>query len=65
MPARLPLRTRLRHLNETIRWAPAPYFEGPAPQRLRYIGYVLASVLGWTAGSLLVLAAVGRALASI
>ncbi len=61
----LPLRTRLRHLVETVRWSPAPYFEGSARQRLRYVGYLLASVLAWTVGSLVVLAAIGRALASV
>lgn len=65
LPVRLPVRTRLRHLAETVRWAPAPYFEGSARQRLRYVGYLLGSVLAWTVGSLVVLAAVGRALASI
>lgn len=62
--AALPLRTRLRHLNETIRWAPAPYFEGTARQRLRYVGYVLGSMLAWAVGGLVVVAALGRALTS-
>lgn len=62
--APLPLRTRLRHLNETIRWAPAPYFEGTARQRLRYVGYVAGSMLAWTVGGLVVVAALGRALSS-
>ena len=61
---RLPLRARLRHLTETVRWAPAPYFEGTARQRLRYVGYLMGSVLVWTSGSLVVLAALGRALTS-
>ncbi|UZN03844.1 chemotaxis protein CheW [Cellulomonas sp. S1-8] len=65
LPVRLPVRTRLRHLAETVRWAPAPYFEGSARQRLRFVGYVLGSMLAWTVGGLVVLAAVGRALASI
>lgn len=64
LPVRLPLRTRVRHLNETVRWAPAPYFEGSARQRLRYVGYVLGSVLAWTVGGLVVVAALGRALTS-
>ncbi|MBO3090109.1 chemotaxis protein CheW [Cellulomonas dongxiuzhuiae] len=63
--AALPLRTRLRHLNETIRWAPAPYFEGSARQRLRYVGYLLGSVLAWTVGGLVLVAALGRALTSV
>ncbi|MBF0688608.1 MAG: chemotaxis protein CheW [Cellulomonas sp.] len=62
--AALPLRTRLRHLNETIRWAPAPYFEGTPRQRLRYVGYVLGSMLAWAVGGLVVVAALGRALTS-
>lgn len=62
--ARLPLRTRLRHLGEAVRWTPAPYFEGPARQRLRYVGYLMGSVLAWTVGGLVVLAALGRALGS-
>ncbi len=61
----LPLRTRLRHVVETMRWAPAPYFEGGLRQRLRYVGYVLGSMLAWSVLSLLVLAAVGRALATL
>ena len=62
--AHLPLRTRARRLVATVRWSPAPYFEGPLRQRLHYVGYLLASVLAWTVGSLVVLAAIGRALAS-
>lgn len=62
---RLPLRTRLRHLNETVRWAPAPWFEGSVRQRARYVGYLLGSVLAWTVAGLLVAAAIGRALASL
>jgi len=61
----LPLRTRLRHLTETVRWAPAPYFEGSVRQRVRYVGYLLGSVLAWTVAGLLVAAAIGRALASL
>lgn len=61
----LPLRTRLRHLNETVRWAPAPYFEGDVRQRLRYVGYLLGSMLAWTVGGLVVIAALGRALATL
>ena len=60
--APLPLRTRLRHLNETIRWAPAPYFEGTARQRVRYGGYVAGAMLAWTVGGLGGGAALGRAL---
>ncbi|QGQ20489.1 chemotaxis protein CheW [Cellulomonas sp. JZ18] len=61
----LPLRTRLRHLRETVRWAPAPYFEGGPRQRLRFVGYLAGSVLLWTTLTLVVLAALGRALATI
>lgn len=61
----LPLRTRLRHLRETVRWAPAPYFEGGPRERLRFVGYVAASMLLWTALSLAVLAALGAALARL
>ncbi|WP_087508153.1 chemotaxis protein CheW [Cellulomonas iranensis] len=63
--AALPARARLRHLVETVRWAPAPYFEGAARQRLGYVAYVLGSMLAWTAVSLGVLALVGRALAAV
>ncbi|WP_309133478.1 chemotaxis protein CheW [Cellulomonas sp.] len=61
----LPLRTRLRHLREWVRWAPAPYFEGPLRRRLRFVGYLALSVVLWTALTLLVLAGLGRALATI
>ncbi|QCB94725.1 chemotaxis protein CheW [Cellulomonas shaoxiangyii] len=61
----LPLGTRLRHLGETIRWAPAPYFEGAPGQRLRFLGYLAGSVLLWTTLTLVVLTALGRALATI
>lgn len=62
---RLPLRTRVRHLVTAVRWSPAPYFEGDVRQRLRYVGYLLGSVLAWSVLSLVVLAAFGRALAGI
>jgi hypothetical protein len=58
----LPLRARLRHLGETIRWAPAPHFEGPARDRWRYVGYLAGSVLLWTALTLVVVAGLARAL---
>ncbi|SFK12661.1 chemotaxis protein CheW [Cellulomonas sp. KH9] len=61
----LPLRTRVRHVVDTVRWAPAPYFEGSVRQRVRYVAYLLGSVLAWTVGSLAVLAVIGRALASV
>lgn len=58
----LPLRARLRHLGETVRWAPAPYFEGPARDRWRYVGYLAGSMLLWTALTLVVVAGLARAL---
>ncbi|WP_046529923.1 hypothetical protein [Cellulomonas sp. FA1] len=61
----LPARARLRHVVHAVRWAPAPYFEGTARQRLGYVAYVLGSMLAWTAVSLGVLALVGRALAAV
>lgn len=63
-PVHLSLRTRARHLVETVRWSPAPYFEGTLRQRLHFVGYLVASALAWTVGSLVVLAAIGRALAT-
>lgn len=62
---RLPLRTRLRHLNETVRYAPAPYFAGSVRDRLRYVAYVVGSMVAWGAGGLLITAALGRALAAL
>lgn len=61
----LPLRARLRHLGETIRWAPAPRFEGPARDRWRYVGYLAGSMLLWTSLTLVVVAALARALLTI
>lgn len=63
--ASLPLRTRVRHLVHTVRWAPAPYFEGSPRHRLRYVGYLAGSVLAWTVLAMIVLAALGRALATV
>ncbi|MFS0702890.1 chemotaxis protein CheW [Cellulomonas sp. 179-A 9B4 NHS] len=61
----LPVRTRLRHLRETVRYAPAPYFEGDLRRRLRFVGYLAGSVLLWTTLTLVVLTGLGRALATI
>lgn len=58
----LPLRARLRHLGETIRWAPAPRFEGTARDRWRYVAYLAGSMLLWTALTLVVVAGLARAL---
>lgn len=63
--APLPLRTRVRHLVHTVRWAPAPYFEGSTRDRVRYVGYLAGSVLAWTVLTMIVLTAFGRALATL
>lgn len=64
-PVRLPLRVRLRHLNETVRYAPAPYFAGSARDRVRYVAYVVGSAVAFGGGGLLITAALGRALAAL
>jgi hypothetical protein len=55
----LPLPVRLRKLGETIRWAPAPCFEGTAARRWMFVGYMAVSMLAWTIAGLAVAAALG------
>lgn len=55
----LPLSVRLRKLGETVRWAPAPRFEGSAARRWAFVGYVAGSMLAWTVVGVAVAAALG------
>lgn len=43
----------------TIRWAPAPRFEGTAAQKARYVAYLAGSMLAWVAAGLGISAALG------
>jgi len=38
---------RVRKLVETVRWAPAPRFEGSLGRRLAFVGYVAGSMVAW------------------
>ncbi len=50
---------RVRHTVDTVRWAPAPRWEGSASSRTRYAGYLAGSVVAWIAIGLGVSAALG------
>lgn len=43
----------------TMRWAPAPRFEGTAAQKARYVAYLAGSMLAWVAVGLGISAALG------
>lgn len=38
---------RVRRFVETVRWAPAPRFEGSAARRLAFVGYLVGSMVAW------------------
>ena len=38
---------RLRRFVETVRWAPAPRFEGSVGRRLAFVGYLVGSMVAW------------------
>ena len=52
--------SRVAHLVDTVRWAPAPRFEGDAAHKWRFVGYIGGSMLAWTAAGLLLAAGIGR-----
>ncbi|MBT0993688.1 chemotaxis protein CheW [Cellulomonas sp. DKR-3] len=60
-PARpsLPLPARLRSLVETVRWAPAPRFEGTPTRRWLFVAYLAGSMLAWTLAGVAIAAALG------
>lgn len=41
-----------RQTLHAIRWAPAPRFEGGTAGRVRYLGYLVGSMLAWTTAGL-------------
>ena len=49
MTAPIPSSTRHRtmHAIDTVRWAPAPRWEGSASSKSRYAAYLAGSVLAW------------------
>ncbi len=38
---------RVRRFVETVRWAPAPRFEGSAGRRAAFVGYLVGSMVAW------------------
>ncbi|WP_246117323.1 chemotaxis protein CheW [Cellulomonas composti] len=44
----LPVRVRVRHAVETVRWAPAPRWEGSFADRMRFVAYLGGSMVAWT-----------------
>ncbi|MDC7120493.1 chemotaxis protein CheW [Cellulomonas fimi] len=57
-----PIGQRVRALVDTVRWAPAPRFEGTAAHRWRFVAYLGGSMLAWTVVGLAVTAGLGRVL---
>ncbi|AEE44501.1 hypothetical protein [Cellulomonas fimi] len=58
-----PATTRLVQLVSTIRWAPAPRFEGDAAHRATYVAYLVGSMLAWTLAGVVVAVGIDRLLA--
>jgi hypothetical protein len=61
-PAAVSPRVRVRKAVETLRWAKAPYWEGDAAHKARFVAYVAGSVVGWTGLGLAVAAGMGALL---
>ncbi len=59
LPAARPSSDRVRRVVETFRWAPAPRFAGTAADRVRFVGYLVGSMVGWTAAGVGVAALLG------
>lgn len=55
-----PVGQRVRALVDTVRWAPAPRFEGSVADRWRFVAYLGGSMVAWTVAGLGVTAAIGR-----
>jgi hypothetical protein len=66
-PASVTRATEARHhvtdrradLVQTVRWAPAPRWEGTAAKKARYVAYLVGSMLAWVAIGLGAAAALG------
>ena len=53
---------RTRTVVDTVRWAPAPRWEGGAASKSRYVAYLAGSLAAWVAVGLGLSAAIGAAL---
>lgn len=53
---------RLRHLVETVRWAPAPVWGESAGEHARFSLYLAGSMLAWAVAGLVMAALLGTAL---
>lgn len=56
---RRPETTRQRDVLQTLRWAPAPRWEGTAAHKARYVAYLGGSMIAWVAIGLAAAAALG------
>ena len=55
-------RDRVRHLVDTVRWAPAPVWGKTAAEHTRYSVYLAGSMLAWAVAGLVMAALVGTVL---
>ncbi len=54
-----PAANRAWHTLETVRWAPAPRWEGGPAEKTRYAAYLVGSMLAWIAVGFGISAALG------